>query len=49
MGWPDDLKLKSSMTLFAEVAKDESIFWDILEAFYQGEVDQRTLDFLSSV
>jgi len=46
MGYPDDLKLRSSMTLFAAVAESRSVFGEVLEAFYDGGVDERTRDFL---
>lgn len=46
-GYPDDMKLNSSMTLFAVVAEDpESIFVRILEKYFQGERDSRTLRIL---
>tara|TARA_B100001123_G_scaffold124141_1_gene144599 strand:- start:622 stop:1047 length:426 start_codon:yes stop_codon:yes gene_type:complete len=38
LGSPDDLKLKSSMTLFEKVAGEgDTIFTDILDRFYDGE------------
>ncbi len=38
LGSPDDLKLKSSMTLFEQAAPDEaSNFTEVLERFYQGD------------
>jgi len=48
MGYPDDLKLRSSMTLFAAVAGDDSVFHQVLAAFCQGEPDPHTLRFLGS-
>jgi len=42
-GYPDDLKFRSSMTLFANVAKDNAAFLAALQKFYSGEQDQRTL------
>lgn len=48
MGSPDDLKLRSSMTLFAAVSESESIFRKVLEAFYSGKLDGRTVGFLES-
>lgn len=47
MGFPDDLKLKSSMTLFAGVSKDGSVFQRVLDNFFEAESDQRTLDILT--
>ena len=41
LGRPDNLKLKSSMTLF-EVATGEMVFAEVLEAFYDGKRCART-------
>lgn len=41
-GSPDDLKLKSCMTLFAAVAEPGSSFAQVLDAYFQGEADQHT-------
>jgi uncharacterized protein (DUF1810 family) len=46
LGSPDDLKYRSSLTLFAEAAPDEALFRDALAAFYRGEPDGRTLALL---
>lgn len=46
MGSPDDMKLRSSMTLFSIVAPQCSVFDEVLETFFGGTSDQRTLDFL---
>jgi uncharacterized protein (DUF1810 family) len=45
-GYPDDLKLKSSMTLFANVAGPGSVFVRVLEKYFGGERDPRTLHLL---
>ncbi len=46
-GYPDDLKLRSSMTLFAHVAEDAgTVFQRVLEKYYGGEPDRRTLKLL---
>ncbi len=42
LGHPDDLKVRSSMTLFAR-AGQETVFGDVLEAFYDGQEDPATL------
>ena len=42
LGFPDNLKLKSSLTIF-EVATAEMIFSEVLEIFYNGERCQLTL------
>ena len=43
LGSPDDLKLRSSMTLFERAARDPAPFARVLDAFYGGERDGRTL------
>ena len=40
---PDDLKLKSSMTLFYEATKEE-IFKQVLEKYYEGKLDSLTIE-----
>ena len=45
-GYPDDLKLKSSMTLFARVAEPQSVFSRVLEKYFQGARDERTIELL---
>ncbi|WP_431231906.1 DUF1810 domain-containing protein [Mycolicibacterium psychrotolerans] len=45
-GWPDNLKVRSSMTLFAEVSEDNADFVAVLDKFYGGERDTRTLELL---
>ena len=42
MGYPDDLKLRSSMTLFALAEPGCSVFTEVLQKFYDGEPDSRT-------
>jgi uncharacterized protein (DUF1810 family) len=42
-GYPDDMKFRSSMTLFAQTAKDNEIFTRCLEKYFQGEPDRLTL------
>ncbi len=46
-GSPDDLKLKSSMTLFSQAADEPEIFERVLDRYYSGEKDERTLDILA--
>ena len=43
MGSPDDLKLRSSMTLFQAAAPQQPLFAEVLQAFYDGEQDAVTL------
>ncbi len=45
-GHPDDMKLQSSMTLFALVTGPGSVFERVLEKYYQGKRDARTLQIL---
>lgn len=49
MGWPDDLKLRSSMTLFAEAAPQEKVFQRVLEKYFGGEKDRQTLRILEDM
>ena len=46
MGSPDDLKLKSSMTLFSRSIPDNQVFLAILEKYFSGEPDDLTLKLL---
>ncbi|WP_416068066.1 DUF1810 domain-containing protein [Rhizobium sp. ZK1] len=48
MGAPDDLKLRSSMTLFAAVSDHGSPFHKAIERFYDGKFDERTISILSA-
>ena len=43
LGYPDDLKLRSSMTLFARAAGDPTVFRAVLDRYYGGEDDPATL------
>jgi uncharacterized protein (DUF1810 family) len=43
-GYPDDLKFRSSMTLFARVASDRQVFEDALQKYFDGEPDPLTLE-----
>ncbi len=43
-GYPDDLKFRSSMTLFARAAEDNRVFLDALAKYFGGEQDVATLD-----
>jgi uncharacterized protein (DUF1810 family) len=47
-GSPDDLKLRSCVTLFREVAPQRLAFDEILRIFYRGEADRATLDLLAA-
>lgn len=45
-GFPDDLKVRSCATLFAQAAVAPSIFDRVLDKYYGGERDPRTLALL---
>ncbi len=42
LGAPDDVKFRSSMTLFAHAVPDEALFRAALERFFGGVEDERT-------
>ncbi|MFC0250270.1 DUF1810 domain-containing protein [Massilia consociata] len=42
-GHPDELKFRSSMTLFADVAPDEAVFQACIDKYFDGEPDDATL------
>jgi uncharacterized protein (DUF1810 family) len=46
LGSPDDLKFRSSMTLFARAAPDTTVFKDALKKYFGGETDPLTLELL---
>jgi uncharacterized protein (DUF1810 family) len=46
MGYPDDMKLRSSMTLFAAVSQPGSIFQRVLDKYFQGQPDQKTVQII---
>jgi uncharacterized protein (DUF1810 family) len=46
LGSPDDLKLRSCATLFAQVQPEDPVFRRILETFYPTGPDQRTIELL---
>ena len=48
MGSPDDLKLKSCMTLFAYISEEGSIFHQVLKKFFGGTQDEKTIRILES-
>jgi uncharacterized protein (DUF1810 family) len=43
----DELKLKSCATLFASISPEKSIFHQLLDKYFQGESDAKTLDLLN--
>ncbi len=46
MGSPDDLKLRSCMTLFSEVPGASPVFQKVLDKFFGGLKDEKTIDLL---
>ena len=46
-GSPDDMKLRSSVTLFALVSPEHSVFHRVLEKYFDGKRDERTLDLVA--
>jgi len=47
-GFPDHLKLRSSMTLFASVSEPNSIFKRVLARYFDGQLDERTIELLKT-
>ena len=48
MGWPDDMTLKSSMTLFLLAAPECNVFQKVLDKFFHGEKDKNTIRILKN-
>ncbi|MDD2893313.1 MAG: DUF1810 domain-containing protein [Halothiobacillaceae bacterium] len=46
LGYPDVLKLRSSMTLFESVSSENNVFSKVLENYFQGQRDIETLELL---
>ena len=46
MGYPDDLKLRSSMTLFALAGDSHSEFRQVIDQYFDQQLDPRTLELL---
>ena len=49
LGTPDDMKLRSCMTLFANVKNANPLFNNVLEKYFNGVPDELTLHLLNSV
>lgn len=45
---PDDVKLQSSMTLFAQVSEADDIFAGVLAKYFEGQPDSQTLRLLAA-
>lgn len=48
-GFPDDMKLRSCATLFASITPKGSVFECLLEKYFHGERDRKTLDLLKNI
>tara|TARA_B110000259_G_C13670706_1_gene264198 strand:+ start:75 stop:500 length:426 start_codon:yes stop_codon:yes gene_type:complete len=48
MGFPDDLKLLSSMTLFEAVSEPNSIFTKIIEVYFDDERDENSIKIIEA-
>jgi len=46
-GYPDDLKLKSSLTLFSSLPDADPVFQAVLNKFFNGKKDENTLQILA--
>jgi uncharacterized protein (DUF1810 family) len=46
-GAPDDMKLRSCATLFSRVAPAGSVFHRLIDKYFQGRPDEKTLQLLS--
>jgi len=49
MGFPDDLKLLSSMTLFEALSGSNSIYTKIIEVYFDDERDEGSLAIINSM
>ena len=49
MGFPDDLKLLSSMTLFEAVSDSNSIFTEVIETYFNDKRDKTSLGIIESM
>ncbi len=47
MGYPDDMKLRSSMTLFHLVTPPDSVFQKVLDRYFGGFIDGKTVAYLN--
>jgi uncharacterized protein (DUF1810 family) len=46
-GYPDDLKFRSSMSLFASITSENQIFQEALQKYFGGQLDRLTVQSLS--
>jgi len=47
-GFPDDVKLKSCMTLFASISKADSVFHLVIKKFFNDKPDEKTLNIINN-
>ena len=45
-GSPDDMKLRSSATLFASVSAEGSVFHQLIDKYFDGRRDDRTIELI---
>jgi uncharacterized protein (DUF1810 family) len=45
-GSPDDMKLRSSVTLFAHATAENAVFVEVIRRYFGGEWDKRTLELM---
>ena len=43
-GYPDEMKFRSSMTLFANATTENNVFQDALQKYFDGVPDRLTLE-----
>jgi uncharacterized protein (DUF1810 family) len=46
-GSPDDMKLKSCMTLFASLENTDEVFQEVLNKYFKGDKDDKTLSIIT--
>lgn len=49
LGSPDDMKLRSSMTLFSQVENADPVFQKVLDKYFSGNPDELTLKLLKQL
>ena len=47
-GSPDDIKLKSCMTLFASLENTDEVFQEVLNKYFKGAKDDKTLSIINN-
>lgn len=48
LGFPDNLKVNSCMTLFYYTEPSITLFKDVIDKFYDGKMDENTINILNS-